>query len=462
MNGLARLGVGGVVVCLLAGCGGGGSRSRTAAAGANPTIPELAALEPYHLVNLDTAGIAARVRAGGEVELPFVTVANEQTSVVLRLVPRNLRSPELRVADVKDGVARKFRTIALPAPATYQGRVKGRAGSAVFTINEQVVEGNVLAELPGGWSIIEPLEPLLRLRGVDLERRAALLRQFNHIVYNVRAQRQRVKAEEDLGEGTARAVRRTPVAPRPVVVTTVGDGDAGFYSAYPPDSVMPFWLKEEALFNVLDWLFSCLEPNGKDDAISRCDNEFDGGSDGFDARVQLDRLEVWAAGGPDSANRDVLLRQTARQTHQATPPCCGEPHTAGRSSMVFFFSGRTLANGVGVASVAGLAIYGDSCLSDSPANYLCHHALTQVTPSSQFPGSAFYQEILVAHEVGHIIGAGDDQVSSDVSWLFLQQKGFNLMSNFGLDNNALYLYTRDDTHNVMGPLLQERLGGHHP
>ena len=130
--------------------------------------------------------------------------------------------------------------------------------------------------------------------------------------------------------------------------------------------------------------------------------------------------------------------------------------------MVFFFSGRTLVDGAGVASVAGLAIYGDSCLSDSPNSYLCHHALTQVTPSAQFPGSAFYQEILVAHEVGHIIGAADDQAASGVSWLFRQQSGFNLMSNLGLDNTALYLYTRDDTHNVMGPLLQERLGGHHP
>jgi hypothetical protein len=48
-----------------------------------------------------------------------------------------------------------------------------------------------------------------------------------------------------------------------------------------------------------------------------------------------------------------------------------------------------------------------------------------------------------------------------VSWLFRRQEGLNLMSAVGLDNNALYLYTRSDTHHVMGPLLQERLGGQH-
>jgi hypothetical protein len=160
---------------------------------------------------------------------------------------------------------------------------------------------------------------------------------------------------------------------------------------------MPFWLKEETLFNVLDWLFNCVEPDANpDNAYARCDNAFDGGANGFQARVRLDRLEAWEAGGPSSTNRDELLRQSARETHQATPPCCGPPHTAGRSSLVFFFSGRTLEPGAGVASVSGLAVYGDSCFAEGD-DFLCHHALTQVTPGGHFPGNAFFQELLVAH-----------------------------------------------------------------
>ncbi len=453
--GVMRLWIGAAVLCLLA-CGGNQSRDPAD----QIAVPALAAIAPYHLVYIDTAAIAAAVHAGRPVELPLVTVDDHLTSAIVRLTLRKLRNPALVVADVKNGVTNTFRTIDLPPPATYQGRLEDRPGAAIFTIDERVVEGNILAALPGGWSIIEPLEPQLRQRGVNAEQREELLKRFNHIVYNAKAQNEPVKVDADLFPNP-KSNRQTPVAPKPVVVTSVADGDDAFYRAYPPDSVMPFWLKEETLYNALDWLFNCVEPEANsDNAFARCDYAFDGGSDGFRARVQLDRLETWEAGGPSSAHREALLRESARATHQATPPCCGAPHTAGRSSLVFFFSGRTLQGGAGVASVAGLAVYGDTCFSDT--GYLCHHALAQLTPSASFPGNAFFQELLAAHEVGHILGGAEQPFATDVHWLFGQQRGPNLMGSLGFGKDTLYLYTPEDTHDVMGPLLQARLGGKNP
>ncbi len=420
----------------------------------------LASIEPFHVVKLDTAAIAAAARAGRPVHLPFVTLENRLVVTEVRLTLRNLRSPTLTGADIKNRVSNSYRTLALPPPATYQGRVEGKPGAAILTINDRVVEGNILIS-PDGWSIIEPLEPQLRLHGVDEQERRAVLQRYDHIVYNVRNQHEHVKADADLFHGAAHGAapaHRAPAAAPPLVVTSVADGDDAFFRAYPPSSVMPFWLKEETLFNALDWLFNCIEPEADAaNGYALCANTFDGGSNGFHARVQLDRLEAWEAGGPNSTDRDLLLRQSARETHQARPPCCGEPHTAGRSSLVFFFSGRTLAPGAGVASVAGLAVYGSSCFSDS--DYLCHHALTQVTPSESFPGNAFFQELLVAHEVGHILGGAEQPLPFGVCWLFGKQCGPNLMGSLAFDAGPVYLYTQDDTHGVMGPLMRERLGG---
>jgi hypothetical protein len=41
----------------------------------------------------------------------------------------------------------------------------------------------------------------------------------------------------------------------------------------------------------------------------------------------------------------------------------GEPHTAGRANLVHFFSGKSFPEGAGIAAVAGLNVYGDSCLA---------------------------------------------------------------------------------------------------
>ncbi len=458
-RGMARFLIGALVLCLSA-C----STNPTTSMADQTVAKALAGIEPFHGVKLDTAAIAAAVRAGRTVGLPFVTQENRLTVAGVRLTLRDLRNPDLDRVDVKNGVNKTFRFIPLPPPATYQGRVEGKPGVAIFTINDRVVEGNILLA-PDGWSIIEPLEPLLRLRGVDPKQREMILREYNHIVYNVRNQHGRVVADADLFPNAGPAknagpVKRAPAAVKtPLVVSAVADGDADFYRAYPPDSVMPFWLKEEALYNVLDWLFNCVEPDANaDNAYALCDNKFDGGGDGFQARVRLDRLEAWEAGGPGSGDREELLRQSARETHQATPPCCGAPHTAGRSSLVFFFSGRTLRPGAGVASVSGLDIYGDSCFA-AGQDFLCHHALTQVTPSAEFPGNAFFQELLVAHEVGHILGGAEQPFAFGVCWLFGEQCGTNLMGSMSFSGNPLYLYTKEDTEFVMGPLMRERLGG---
>ena len=461
-----------VVLCLIVLCSSpssstAGDTQSTATASAKEraaadriVAQALGSIEPIHVVRLDTRLIAATVQAGRPVQLPFVDLENRLTVATVRLTPHSLRGPGLTVADLKNGISRSYLTIPLPRPATYQGKVDAKPGAAVLTVDEHVVEGNILMA-PDGWSIIEPLEPQLRQRGVDVHQREAVLKVYDHIVYNVRLLHDRhITVDADLIHGAPPVNRHERVEPAQLVATAVADGDDAFYRAYPPDSVMPFWLKEETLFNSLDWLLNCIEPEADPaNAYGRCDNGFDGGHGKFQVRVQLDRLETWVAGGPGSNSRERLLRESARQTHQASPPCCGPPHTAGRASFVSFFSGRTL-DGAGLASVDGLAVYAPTCFSDG-TDYLCHHALSQLTPGGEFPGNAFFQELLFAHEVGHIIGGPEQPMSLLQFWLFHQQDGNDLMNSFGFGHRSLYLYREDDTR-IMARLLQERLGNPHP
>src|SRR6185295_15266483 len=134
-------------------------------------------------VHLDTAALALAVRSGRPVQLPSARVGGTLVQRQLQLSLRNLRSPELTAFVLKDGVAGSGSTVPLPPPATYQGIVQG-GGAAVFTITDAAVEGSMLIA-PDGWSFIEPLEPALRLRGVDPRVRERLLAKYNHLVYNV-------------------------------------------------------------------------------------------------------------------------------------------------------------------------------------------------------------------------------------------------------------------------------------
>ena len=288
--------------------------------------------------------------------------ADEGGGIVARevqLTLRNLRNPELTEFVLKDGDAGSGSSMPLPPPATYQGKVRD-GGVAVFTITDAVVEGSMLVA-PEGWSFIEPLEPQLRLHDVEPGARQRLLRKYNHIVYNAR------DALDSRPGTTTRVCHPVPPGPppppSPLVMSMVADGDAALLRAYPLDSVMPFWLKQETLLNAIDWLYNCVEPEANaHNAYADCGNDFDGGSNDFQARVRIDRLEVWTTGGPDSTRRGELLKQSISMTHQASPLCCGEPHTAGRSSLVHFFSGRDLADGAGVAAgEGGLNYYGELC-----------------------------------------------------------------------------------------------------
>ena len=413
----------------------------------------------FEPVELDTAAIAAAVQSGQSIRLPF---AQQDGAVVLRdvnLTLRNLRAPELDGFVLKDGVKNEGQTVPLPPPATYQGVVAatdaGHRGAAVFTITQQVVEGNMLVA-PGGWSIIEPIEPMLRLRGVDPAQRQTVLRKYNHIVYNVGYPLATAAAPP------AMAAAR-PSAPgdaaAPLVLSIVGDGDQEFFRAYPTDSVMPFWLKEEGIFNALDWLYNCIEPdaNAYND-YTECGNAFDGGSGAFQAQLRIDRLEVWTAGGPQSPRRAGVMEESARMTHQATPVCCGEPHTAGRSNLVHFFSGKAFPEGAGVASIAGLNLYTDACFAQDAA-FCCHHAVSTMTPNPAFPASLFHQQLLVAHEVGHNNGADDELTPKPHGWLYGTQFGDTLMySSLGFTPRHIFVYSDTDAVNVIGPLLRARLG----
>jgi hypothetical protein len=197
-------------------------------------------------------------------------------------------------------------------------------------------------------------------------------------------------------------------------MSIVADGDVGLLRAYPLDSVMPFWLKQESLLNAVDWFYNCLEPEANaDNAYANCSNDFDGGSNAFQARVRIDRLEVWTSGGPESGVVGEVRKQSETMTHQSSPVCCGPPHTAGRSSLVHFFSGRGFTNGAGEASgIGGINEYGVPC-STPGVTGRCHHAVSQLVPNPPdvavytFDGNAFEQWALVGHEIGHNANVGD-------------------------------------------------------
>jgi hypothetical protein len=408
------------------------------------------------VVLLDTAALAQAARAGAAIDLPFARAADDGGGIVTRevqLTLRNLRNQELTEFVLKDGDAGSGSSMPLPPPATYQGKVQD-GGVAVFTINDAVVEGSMLVS-PDGWSFIEPLEPQLRLNGVPPGARQRLLSKYNHIVYNTRDALDSRPGNDD--PGMSSLPPDPPAPPSPLVMSIVADGDAALFRAYPLDSVMPFWLKQETLLNAVDWLYNCVEPKANvDNAYADCDNDFDGGSGNFQARVRIDGLEVWTTGGPDSTKRGTLLTQSISMTHQASPPCCGEPHTAGRSSLVHFLSGRDLDDGAGLAAgEGGLNYYGERC--SDPGLFLCHHAVSQIVSGHDFRGIAFYQQLLVAHEIGHNNLAREAFAGDFACWLFEEDCGSSVMSSNPFTGRSLYLYTVIDSE-PMGRHLAEQLG----
>lgn len=364
---------------------------------------------------------------------------------------RNLRNPVLTAFIVKDGDAGSAPSVPLPPPATYQGRVAG-GGVAVFTVTDTAVEGSMLVA-PDGWAFIEPLEPQLRLRGVEPGARERLLSKYNHIVYNSQDIRHSDNPDDN-PETSGPPLEPQPAMP--LVMSVVADGDVEPLRAYPLDSVMPFWLKQETLLNAVDWLYNCLEPDANAaNAHANCGNDFDGGSNAFQARVRIDGFEVWSTGGPDASDRTELMKQSAAMTHQASPPCCGPPHTAGRSNLVHFFSGKGIDGGY--ASVAGVNYYGPLC-SVQDQNHHCHHGVSQLIPDKDFRGSAFHQQSLVAHEIGHNTGAEEIMHADVVCWLFDEVCGTSLMESglSGFSARSIYLYG-EQAETKIGPLLAEQL-----
>ena len=410
------------------------------------------------LIRLNTAALARAVRAGREIQLPFGRSGGEVVKRKVQLTLRNLRSSDLTEFVLKDGVAGTGSSVLLPPPATYQGKVRD-GGVAVFTITDAAIEGSMLVA-PDGWCFIEPLEPLLRLRNVEPVQRERLLKKFNHVVYNTSDLVGSLSLNDDLGR------LPTPVSSvnphLPLVMSIVADGDAGLFRAYPLDSVMPFWLKQETLLNAIDWLYNCVEPDANaDNAYANCGNDFDGGSNGFQARVRIDRLEVWTAGGPDASTRGEVLTQSVSMTHQSSPVCCGPPHTAGHSSLVHFFSGRALDGAGQALGIGGLNYYGPLC-SDTTTARRCHHAVSQLVPSNVpdyiFHGTAFEQQALVAHEIGHNNNADENFNLSQVCWLLGEHCGTGLMySRDGFNSQTVFLYDPDVAQMRIGPLLAEQL-----
>ncbi len=431
------------------------------------------------LIYLDTRELDRQAREGLPVVLPFELPSGELVDKTLRLTPIDLRSTDFPGATLKDGARGRGSFVSLPSPATYQGFL-GSRGSAAVTITDQAVEGHFLDA--DGWSVIEPLEPVVRLLGLELPGSKSgdetvelgLLGRVNHVIYNattrglpaargpLAAKRPLPCSTEGAGLETCVEGSATGAVPRAdrrrLRMQVVLDGDPELYRAYPEGSTFPFWRKQEGMLNTLDWMLNCLEPeadSGNDWAF--CANAFDGGHDGFRVRVEIVGLEAWTSGGPDAHDRDGLLRQSIQATHQADPPCCGPPHSAGRADLVVFLSGRALAGGAGLAAgVAGLSIYDEAlCRAQEPC---CHHAVSQMAANDNLDGSAYQQLVLFAHEVGHVLGGPEDTMGMTMPWLDQSFFGHPLMySNFGFFPGWALLYSEIDATQRMAPVLHQRL-----
>src|SRR5262249_46788649 len=131
------------------------------------------------------------------------------------------------------------------------------------------------------------------------------------------------------------------------------------------------------------------------------------------------------------------------------------------SNLVHFFSGRVFEDGAGEAyGLGGLNYYGPLCF-DTTLESKCHHAVSQIVPghipAHVFHGTAFYQQSLVAHEIGHNNNAYDLR-ASPVCWLFHEQCGRGLMvTEGGFSGQNLFLYDPDAVQTFMAPLLAEQL-----
>lgn len=80
---------------------------------------------------------------------------------------------------------------------------------------------------------------------------------------------------------------------------------------------------------------------------------------------------------------------------------------------------RAFEDGAGVAyGIGGLNYYDELCFDTTIAGK-CHHAVSQMVPghipAHVFHGTAFYQQSLVAHEIGH--NNTPDLRGSPVCWL---------------------------------------------
>ena len=421
------------------------------------------------MIHLDTESLDRQARAGGPLVLPFERADGTRVDKVMHLSRIRLRADGFRGAIIKDGLAGRGQILPLPDSGTYQGRV-GERGSTAVTVTPRAVEGHFID--PDGWSVIEPLEPLLRQWGIARAEGEGLLRRFNHVLYSASRRDTRSTlgfmgkpdvptcgmADQPMCIDQPPAPSAPATPPVALRLRVVLDGDPEFAAMYPLDSVMPFWRKQEAMLNNLDWLTNCLEPEAdasSDDEF--CHNDFDGGSNAFRARVVIEGLEAWTSGGPRSADRSGLLRESIRATHQAEPPCCGPPHTAGKADVVVFLSGRSLEGGAGLAAgIAGLGVYADAqCHAEDPC---CHHAVSQMSENGSLDGSAYQQLLLFAHEVGHVLGGQEDAGGFPAEWLDRRFSGPTLMhSSFGFSTGWVFQYSKKDARDAIAPVMLERL-----
>lgn len=144
----------------------------------------------FRLVKLDTAAMLSALGQGESITLPFVSEA-EPGGVQS---PPNRRDVSLTSHNILDGNFSAFLTqngnnvieIELPQLRTYRGIEVGNDESAVILSilpGEGWASGFVLTA--DGWSLFEPIEPLLTRAGIDPAPFEGALNHYDHLVYNI-------------------------------------------------------------------------------------------------------------------------------------------------------------------------------------------------------------------------------------------------------------------------------------
>jgi hypothetical protein len=362
----------------------------------------------FELVKLDAAAIADAAGQGSLVTLPFAPKTGPLRPVPVSLAAADIRHSQFSVfvLDGEDPVQ-----VTPPPSQIFRGKVLGPPGSsAVFWIASDAVAGYAIG--PGGWSFIEPLEPMLVRLGLTKVEIDQSLAVANHVVY-------------DAGRVLAQAYEHDDSLPGPQVggqaadppsvqssVTIGAWGVLGFREAWPADPVGLY--RMELVLTMVDDVLSNLVPNHTDGDFS------------VDLVYQGAAMWSQTAPCPSGATAGAVNSSSTSCTHPAWPG--GEP------DLLHVFAGPSIPDGNGY--IRGLI----------SADHENHSTVG-------FTSDLVNALRLSLHEIAHNLGAVHG--SGDTAWGFVED--VFLVGDFAHQDGADASIGRDDV--IAGQFLPT-LGGY--